>query len=292
MSLPLAATRQGMHLSRVAHLMPLVTCQRIEFYASAPLDYDPVERYVGVKGLAIRGRPTVFRRLVEIASGARSQLLGETFIEGQLEKAVSDLPPSSPLYSLGQGALQQARQLRDKYGFYARCDHQQIVLSFFLDRAAASQDHVARLVIIGSGMIARAVAEAASKAGYAQIVLISRSAKKLRQRRIFDGIGREIYSFDTLPAGFLDQAPYHCLVATENSDAAYCARIVDACYAAACRAVVDMSSIPILDGVSQSDRPIMTMHSQSYLDYIDKNNSELSFTRIMLLQEIEMCLGA
>jgi glutamyl-tRNA reductase len=65
----------------------LTTCQRIELYSNIPIN-DPFIDVFGFKSQYVYGCFDVYRRLVQIGCGLRSQILGETFIYTQLKNTI------------------------------------------------------------------------------------------------------------------------------------------------------------------------------------------------------------
>ncbi len=114
----------------------IATCLRVEVYGeeAALRDIDgtifsdfPCKRVEGTVAIA--------QRLAEIASGARSQILGENYISSQLAKAVELLVPDLPIFRILQMAIESrwCRGVRDTSSL-RRFNYDQIVQDIIADR--------------------------------------------------------------------------------------------------------------------------------------------------------------
>ncbi|UGQ14341.1 hypothetical protein LO772_12565 [Yinghuangia sp. ASG 101] len=223
---------------RSAHGVLLHTCQRVEWYAVGDLA-APVpalrERPIFL------GRQRALVRLAQIAAGTRSLVLGEQFVFRQVRAAAEQLPSNHPLFRLLVDALDLAERAREEFRLQAHVDYSDLP-RFLLDHRDRGQAR--RLLIIGGGMLARAVA-AAPPGTYEQIVMMTRGPRKLR--RLVDGAD----NITVVRAASLRKAlggrPYDTVIATTNLGPDYRAWVSAAAWSPHCCGVVDLCGEPALD---------------------------------------------
>ena len=137
----------------------LSSCQRIEAYHRAGCDCDAPLRLAGFAALS---------HLAEVAAGLHSVVIGEAEILGQVRKSVSSADPS--LGRLASIAVAAARDLRAETAFGAHTGH-------LLDRALriAGVAPTGRILVLGAGVTARAVASRAHQIGFESVTIASRA---------------------------------------------------------------------------------------------------------------------
>ncbi|WTW98248.1 hypothetical protein OG216_35095 [Streptomycetaceae bacterium NBC_01309] len=218
------------------HGMLLHTCQRLEWYTVG----GPATRLP-----ALHDRPTVWGRrlalvrLTQIAAGTRSLVLGERFIHRQVLDAAGRLSSGHPLFHLTTDALHLAQQAREQFDLHAEVDYSDLPTLLLKPRGGTRQ-----LLVIGGGMLARAVA-AAPPAGYERVVMLTRGPRKLR--RLVEGLGNVTVVRAPSLAAALDGRPYDTVIATTNLHPDYQSRVADAVTSPLCGCVVDLCSTPALD---------------------------------------------
>ena len=152
----------------------MATCLRFERYSYGIVDNGIVSAppYFVLVGLV----PTL-RRLAAIATGIDSVILGDNFIKAQVASAFNarDLDIRYPL--LGTSATAIATELRERFCFYAPDDYDDIAFRL-LGTSEGRQKHGSNLVIIGSGMLARALCTHREARGYDNIYAVTRSPVK------------------------------------------------------------------------------------------------------------------
>ncbi|MDT3399831.1 hypothetical protein RKE29_24865 [Streptomyces sp. B1866] len=218
--------------------MLLHTCQRIEWYAvGSPASPVPV----------LDGRPchqgsrAALARLAQIAAGTRSLVLGERFIHQQVRAAAGRLPADHPLFRLATEALRLAEQARKTFDLHASVDYSDLP-KLLLSRYGSAPGRL--LLVIGGGMLARAVA-AAPPAGYERVVMMTRGPRKLR--RLVDGLGNVTVIRAPSLAAALTGRPYDTVIATTNLHPDYRAQVAAAACSSRCGGVVDLCGTPALD---------------------------------------------
>ncbi|MEO6399108.1 MAG: hypothetical protein ABIP13_11615 [Tepidiformaceae bacterium] len=194
-----------------AHPAPtalLSSCQRIEVYHQADCGCAAPLHLSGSAALA---------HLSEVAAGLHSVVLGEREILGQVRKAMSST--DSSLNRQAALAVAAARDLRSETAFDAHTGH-------LLDRGLRLTGTVAagRILILGAGVTARAVARRAAQIGFAAV---SVAARVHPEGEWFDSAAYEFFTLGEVAAA----PPQDVLVACLGSgaaelDAANCLPIV------------------------------------------------------------------
>ncbi|MGW0660109.1 hypothetical protein [Streptodolium elevatio] len=218
------------------HGMLLHTCQRIEWYTAG--DSSASIRMLESRP-RIWGRHRALIRLAQIAAGTRSLVLGERFIHRQVVDAVGRLTSDHPLFQLTTSALRLAEQAREEFDLRAEVDYSDLPTLLLTPRGDARQ-----LLVIGGGMLARAVASA-PPAGYERVVMLTRGPRKLR--RLVEGLGNvTVVRAPSLETALADR-PYDTVIATTNLHPEYRRRVADAASSPRCGGVVDLCCAPALD---------------------------------------------
>ena len=98
----------------------------------------------------------------------------------QVEKAIRNVAQESALMALFKRALSVAAQARQKYNFFASGDYTDI--AYELLRKAPDGATKENLVVLGSGMMGRALAEHHGRGRYKRTFAVSRWPKELQQK--------------------------------------------------------------------------------------------------------------
>lgn len=191
-----------------SHGMLLHTCQRIEWYAIGSLA-APVPVLDGRP--PIWGRRRALIRLAQIAAGTQSLVLGERFIHRQVLGAAGRVPFDHPLFRLTKDALRLAERAREEFDLHASVDYSDLPQLLLNHRGGTP---ARQLLVIGGGMLARAVA-AAPPNGYERVVMMTRGPRKLR--RLVDGPGNVTVIRAPSLTRALAGRPYDTVIATPQT---------------------------------------------------------------------------
>ncbi|MFD4113203.1 hypothetical protein ACFWSJ_07090 [Streptomyces niveus] len=235
----LGAVHQGLCASppEPSHIgLLLHTCQRIEWYAVAEA-LPPAVELLGRSSAC--GQRAALVRLAQIAAGSLSLIAGERFIYRQVREAASRLMPDHPLHGVVRDALVLAARARQEFGLYAQVDYSDLPHILF-DRCASEPR---RLLVIGGGMLARAIA-AAPPPGYDRVVMMTRGPRKLR--RLVEGLGTVTVVRHTSLDRALGGRPYDTIIATTNVHGDYQQQVRAAAAGPQSRDVVDLCCTPAL----------------------------------------------
>lgn len=243
----------------------LSTCLRYERYYFDNLESGYV---LPLNWCQVDGIASTLNRLARIACGIESEILGERFIEVQVAKAFAASPVATPLGALGAEAIAIARTVRERHLHSASTDYDS--LTFQVLRKIRSSSRVPKmLVLIGSGMLARAIARRGGSEGYERVAVVTRSPRTLRQD--VDGLW-----FAGPPKLFKehgDSAPFDCVIATTSIDALYLEDLMPIFESRSCASMIDLSAIEISDSVSLR-QPRATLRSSHFHKEIQSANAQ------------------
>ncbi|MGF0320563.1 hypothetical protein [Nocardia fluminea] len=239
----------------------LHTCQRVEAYT---LDRPAV--LPDPSGEVI-GRNSVARRLTEIAAGVRSQVLGERFVLQQVALAGATAE-ETPFTRVVGDAVMVATELRRRHNLDAALDYPEAALGILTDRQPARPDS---LVVIGGGMLARAIA-AHGRELYRNVMVVTRSPKRARRR-----LGEMAASTSVCtPAGayaLLGSTRWDAVIATTNLDETYRLKIGALVDDRSCVGAVDLSSVPLRRSCTEG---YQHMYGQRFTSLVDQQNAEVA----------------
>lgn len=138
----------------------LETCQRLEVYSLGQCSCDPARTASGFDALAA---------LTEVAAGLDAIVLGEDQVFGQVRKMLLSAP--HPVRRYGLLALSTAREFRRTYS-------NGNTSAQLLDAAlkATCTKPTGKLLVIGTGHMARLIARRASELGFTDITVAGRAA--------------------------------------------------------------------------------------------------------------------
>ncbi|MFO0826146.1 MAG: hypothetical protein U0792_24020 [Gemmataceae bacterium] len=264
---------------RTAGIPRLVTCHRIERYS----DENPPgllgEQWSGSRTpltpQTVVGDEAVLSRLVGIAAGLRSQIIGESAIERQVAAFVDLLSNTDPIKPFGRIALELARQLRQRFGLQAP-SHGLLALRDFRRRSPCDC-----LMAVGAGMVGQEVVEQYRSLGYGRLLVISRDPKRAR-RRLGSGFDR---SMVRSLARVLEDPPrtdFDLIVATSDVPESYRLQAQELARSAHCRGIVDVSAEPIVtDGAK-----VVTLTNAPMKALIAEHNAHWLECQVAALQQI------
>jgi glutamyl-tRNA reductase len=167
-------------------LVVLVTCERVEIYAStndaAQTPFPDGSPFAGFPWTTSVGGDAV-RHLFRVAAGLESRLVGEPHILGQVRDALNDARSRRTTRRRTRDAFSAAirtgRRVRNKTGLGTVAgDYASRVVAFLEQRGAIDAMHVA---VIGSGALATDVASALKAAGAAGLTIIGRHERRVRE---------------------------------------------------------------------------------------------------------------
>ncbi|MCP9232820.1 hypothetical protein NMG46_21595 [Mesorhizobium sp. LMG 17147] len=281
MTSPLAMAKHSAKIKRLAidiagrGVLLVSTCLRVEIYG----EEIAVRNLVGTvfsnfSYKKVEGSIAITQRLAEIASGAHSQILGENFICDQLAKAASILDSNRPIYQIVQLAIDVGRASRERQRFIASFNYDQIVRDIIADRFQAGEVRD-RLYMIGAGMLGRELIRSGVGEPFRSTVVVTRKPKNLR-RRLRPWTDIEFSLMRPAEMGSAREPRSIVLIATSDVNNEYEAILRNALLQLEPRAIVDLSSIPVLSSVGVRGLDYVTMYDKEFLAFIDRNNEGLA----------------
>ncbi|MBY0500638.1 MAG: hypothetical protein K2P93_01380 [Alphaproteobacteria bacterium] len=250
--------------------MLLRTCHRVEFYFNENTQTNPFKEVLGYDSYNTHKDGSAFLRLVEIACGVQSKIIGEKYIFEQVKKSADELDKDHPFKKDALEALSIARELREKNSFYAPIDYEQIVsrqLSSYLKDISSSH----KLLVVGSGMLAKSIISHALQEGKIEILMVSRVAKKIKKKADYKNSKLNICSVFNIPDHFIS-TNFHCFLATTNINEVYKEKLLSYLNRKECLSIVDMSSLPAFNESDIKGKDYITMYHETFRKYVDENN--------------------
>ncbi|RWE82369.1 MAG: hypothetical protein EOS81_32000 [Mesorhizobium sp.] len=289
---PLAVAQQSAQVKPLAAdlarsgLLLVATCARVEIYGeeSAISNIDdtifsdsPYEH--------IEGASAITQRLAEIASSAHSQILGENYIGDQLAKALELVDPNLPIFKIARLAIDTGRAARRRQRFIASFNYDQIVRDIIADRFPDGE-LPNRLYIIGAGMLGRGLIRSGVGARFRSTVFVTRNPKNLR-RRLRRWTDIQVALMRPAEIGYPREPQSIVVIATADVNDEYEATLQDALLRLEPRAIVDLSSVPVLSGAAVGKLDYVSMYDEEFLRFIEQNNERLAPKLPLLLSDIE-----
>ncbi|RUX08465.1 hypothetical protein EOA27_25990 [Mesorhizobium sp. M2A.F.Ca.ET.037.01.1.1] len=266
----------------------ITTCVRVEAYGEEPaLRNLESTLFSGFSYECIEGAAAIAQRLAEIASGAHSQILGESNIGHQLVKAIEFVDRKLPIFQIARLAIDIGRAARERHRFIASFNYDQIVRDIIADRFP-NGELPDRLYIIGSGMLGRGLIRSGVGERFRSTVVVTRNPKILRKRLRRTDI--KVALVRPAEIGHAREPRSIVVIATADVNDEYQAILRAALLRLEPRTIVDLSSIPVLSAAAVSELNYVSMYSDEFLRFIDQNNNLLAPTLPLLCSDIEATL--
>ena len=182
----------------------LVTCNRIEIYGTVPY-YNQTQKVLELLAHEFRefykysylvyGYKYIYRHLLRLACGLESQLLGETQIAQQLLKWKTTNSLPEVLDTILDEVLHLSYKIRNGLGLNVdKLSIVDMVMEDLIDNGILKYN--LKTVIVGTGCLARLVAEKLNK--YGQLIFVSRKNKR-RAKEFSDAFGASLIDYLDLP---------------------------------------------------------------------------------------------
>ncbi|WP_346015861.1 hypothetical protein [Bradyrhizobium sp. 180] len=269
----------------------LATCVRVEAYGeAAALTNVESTIFSGLSYERIEGPGAIARRLAEIASSAHSQILGESYVSHQFAKSIELVRSDFPIYEIARFALDIGRAARERQGFIAAFNYEQIVRDIIADRVADGE-RPDRLYIIGAGMLGRGLILSGVRERFRSTIVVTRNPKAFRKRlRRYTDI--EVALLRPEEIGQEPEPSSIVIIATAEVDDEYQAILQNGLLRLEPRTIVDLSSVPALSDAAIRKLSYVNMYSEEFLQFIECNNRQLAPKLPLLLSDIEETVRA
>ncbi|MEX2746469.1 hypothetical protein AB3480_36155 [Rhizobium mongolense] len=273
----------------ISGVLLVATCLRVEVYGEKPaLKNIDGTIFANILYKRIEGTTAIAQRLAEIASGAHSQILGENYISDQLTKAIELLDPNLPVAQIARLAIDVGCRSRDRQRFIAPFNYDQIVRDIITDRFQDGKlpDN---LYIVGAGMLGRELIRSGVGEQFRSTVVVTRNPKNLRKRlRPLTEI--KVALKRPAEIGSVREPCSIVVIATADVNDEYQTILQNALLRLEPRAIIDLSSIPVLSKAAVESMNYVTMYDEEFLQFIAQNNKQLTSRLPLLRSNIEATL--
>lgn len=239
----------------------LTTCHRIEVINVIENDVLFNFDVRGYKSKQILGNKEICLRLAKIAAGVESVILGERFVFNQVMNAFKEQDTHPLIFQIVKDSLDIAKRARNKFDFYSHADYSDIAIQFLEDTS--------NIVIIGSGMLAKAISHKLDR----NTIIVTRSLKSAHKK--FKNI--DICKIRDLP-----KIPFRCIIAT-TSNLKYRKDVRKFLNESDCFLVIDLSAVPFLDNPKFRH---ITMYDEVFEQKIKNTNKKLISKLPLMLNTI------
>jgi glutamyl-tRNA reductase len=274
MAVHAAAVRHRMQSLATQGLLLLTTCLRVELYGDRGAVLAQSDDVVGSPKGSLFGTDEIAQRLAEIAAGARSQILGESFIGEQIGQAADLLPAGSPMRRLAALAVQIGKEAQRQCAFFSTADYDRIVLD--LANEAIGTDRIGgTLYLIGAGMLGRSILLGELPGRFNSTRIISRDPKGVRKKLRGLAIPPiEISRADNLRP--IKEPNSVVVIATSDVADTYRSTLEALFRAIAPSTIIELSSIPAFSCLPQSSGNYVNMYSEKFNRILGASNDALA----------------
>lgn len=250
----------------------LLTCHRVEFYLHQ--DNKIFTKHTTQKFYFIKDTDKAYSRLFRIALGLHSQIIGESSVFQQVCQSVNAHLYYSPDPVLS-GILRKAREIRDKFDFYAP-NHGQLIYEAF-NKSKSSQT----LILIGAGMLNYKILNSLKSVGqYPRVILITRDTKRAKEKY------RGMHNIEFKLIGEIDiekiNKSFDVIIATNDIAREYAEDIVRLGSIKHCINIADLSSMPI-DGLDNLGKNYYSLFTDNTKNLIEASNLNIQRKKNLML---------
>jgi len=246
------------------------TCHRLEFYASRPFTLPLPPGFSG-RWQEIDGLDKTLSRLVFLACGADSRILGEQFVAHQCSRPfLGRQIPGLPIH-LVSAAFDLAARLKKSFRFETTFSYDDAVFALLALNATAPGPET--LVIVGAGLLGQAIARHPRTSDFRRILVITR---KPRDFLSLPGIASGPCRVDacTLQDAALP-TEFDCAIATDGLGPEYIERVASLIRSRTRGRTVDLCATPLLALDAPDSLPTYHMESPELLALINDANARL-----------------
>lgn len=266
------------------HEFVLSTGQRVELVSLEAIPAGGRDPRMPETAGRVTGESAVRQRLAEIAVGLRSRIVGEGFVLRQVDSACQRLPERHPCKPVVEDSVTLARRLREELGFAAALDYPAAALTALAER---SEPAGRTLLVVGGGMLGRAVAEQAGTAGYAQALIVTRTPSKARKKLERTTCPVSLSAVDGARER-LGTRGWDAVIATSAVDGGYRARIKTLIDAPDCVGAMDLSGVPLR---SQATDRYQHMYGPRFTALVHKQNRYVARRADLVRRRIAESVG-
>ncbi|RUX15756.1 hypothetical protein EOA23_33300 [Mesorhizobium sp. M2A.F.Ca.ET.042.01.1.1] len=297
MTSPFAMAQHSAKIKPIANdlarrgVLLVASCGRVEVYGQEHAVRNIDSRiFSGFPSERIEGALTIIRRIAEVASGARSQVLGDNYIGGPLTKGIERLDQKLPIVQIVRLGFDIGRASRERQRFIASLNYYHIVRNIIADRFP-NGELPDRLYVIGADMPIRELIRSGVGKRFGSTTIVTRNPKNLRKRlRAWPDIDVVL----TRPAevGHAREPRSIVVIAWPDINDEYQAILQSALLRLEPRTIIDMVAKPLLSKAAFAKLNYVTVHDREFLVAFEENNKNISPKLPILLADINETLQA
>ncbi|CDX14907.1 Protein nfe2 [Mesorhizobium sp. ORS 3324] len=297
MTSPFAMARRSAKVKPISNdlaksgVLLVASCLRVEVYGhEQALGSIDNMIFSGFSPGRIEGSFNIIQRLAEIASGARSQVLGDNFIGDQLVKAIKPLDKKLPIFQIVRLAIDIGCAARERQRFIASFNYCHVIRDIIADRFL-SDEIPDRLYMVGADKLARELIRNGVGERFRSTAIVTRNPKNLRKRlRAWTDIDVAIVR----PADIEHVREPRSMVVISGVDVndGYQAVLQSALLRLEPRIIVDVSQVPVLSRQQLANLDYVTVFDDEFLRAVERNNKQMRLKLPHVLTDIEETLEA
>nr|WP_050783522.1 hypothetical protein [Methylobacterium nodulans] len=270
-------------------VLTLQTCSRTEFYGEeTALRNIPSEAFAGLPFRSIEGAAAIGQRFAEIASGGRSQILGERNIIQQLEDAYKRGDPNLPIFQIARQGIDFGLTARERHQFNAPPIYDQFVRDIMADRYRNGElpDH---LYLLGSSNLSYDLIESGVEEHFRSTTIVTRDPKSAR-KRLRRETDKKVEVIHQKEFGHAREPQSLVVIATSNLTDQDKADLQNALLRLEPRTVVDLTANPVMAAALAGKLNYVNMYGEEFRRLIDQNNEQLAPKVPLVRSDIEAAL--
>ncbi|RWX59292.1 hypothetical protein EN780_34790 [Mesorhizobium sp. M4B.F.Ca.ET.089.01.1.1] len=295
MTSPLAVAQRSAKVKLISKdlarsgVLLVASCLRVEVYGQEhALRNIESTIFSGFSPGRIEGAATIIHRLAEIASGARSQVLGDNYIIDQLVKAAKLLDRKLPIFQIVRLAIDIGRASRERQRFIASFNNCHVIRDIIADQFP-NRELLDRLYVIGADRLARDLIRSGVGERFRSTAIVTRNPKNLRKRlRAWTDIDVALTRPTEIGHAHEPRSMVVILGADVNDE--YQVTLQSALLRLQPRVIVDTSPVPVFSSNELDCINYLTVYDNEFLRAVENNNKHLTQRLPLLLSDIEETL--
>lgn len=269
----------------------VASCCRVEVYGQEhALRNIDSSIFSGFSAERIEGAPTIIQRLAEIASGARSQVLGDNYISDHLAKSIELLDTKLPIFQIARLAIDIGRASRERQRFIASLNYFHIVRDMIANRFP-NGELPDRLYVIGTDTAIRELIGSGMGEQFRSKTIVTRNPKNLRKRlRAWPDM--DISLTRVAEVGHAREPRSVVVIAWGDGNDEYQAILQQALLRLEPRTIIDIRSKPLLSKAAFAKDTYVTVYDKEFLLALEINNEKIAKKLPALLSDIDETVRA